>query len=63
VKISPIARKLAQEYGIDAATVTGTGPGGRVTKDDVLQVVEASKTAPAASAPAAGRETEDDPAW
>jgi pyruvate dehydrogenase E2 component (dihydrolipoamide acetyltransferase) len=53
VKISPIARKLAQEYGIDAATVTGTGPGGRVTKDDVLQVVEASKTAPAASALAA----------
>jgi pyruvate dehydrogenase E2 component (dihydrolipoamide acetyltransferase) len=53
VKISPIARKLAQEYGIDAATVTGTGPGGRVTKDDVLQVVEASTTAPAASAPAA----------
>jgi pyruvate dehydrogenase E2 component (dihydrolipoamide acetyltransferase) len=51
VKISPIARKLAQEYGIDAATITGTGPGGRITKDDVLQVVEASKTAPAAAAP------------
>ncbi|WP_089936493.1 dihydrolipoamide acetyltransferase family protein [Candidatus Entotheonella palauensis] len=47
VKMSPIARKLAQEYGIDAATVTGTGPGGRVTKDDILQVVEASKTAAA----------------
>ncbi|WP_089719657.1 dihydrolipoamide acetyltransferase family protein [Candidatus Entotheonella palauensis] len=53
VKISPIARKLAQEYGIDAATVTGTGPGGRVTKDDILQAVEASKTAPAAPAPSA----------
>jgi pyruvate dehydrogenase E2 component (dihydrolipoamide acetyltransferase) len=51
VKISPIARKLAQEYGIDAATVAGTGPGGRVTRDDILRVVEASQTAPAASTP------------
>ncbi len=50
VKISPIARKLAQEYGIDAATVTGTGPGGRITKDDILGAVEAAKTAPAAAA-------------
>ncbi len=57
VKISPIARKLAEEYGIDAATVAGTGPGGRITKDDILRVVEASKAAtvsvPAAGSPAA----------
>jgi pyruvate dehydrogenase E2 component (dihydrolipoamide acetyltransferase) len=53
VKISPMARKLAQEYRIDAATVAGTGPGGRVTKDDILRAVEAAKTSePASSEPA-----------
>jgi pyruvate dehydrogenase E2 component (dihydrolipoamide acetyltransferase) len=34
-KASPIARKLARELGIDLAAVTGSGPGGRITKDDV----------------------------
>lgn len=43
--ISPIARKLAEEYGIDAATVTGTGPGGRITKDDILRVAAAAPAA------------------
>jgi pyruvate dehydrogenase E2 component (dihydrolipoamide acetyltransferase) len=47
--ISPIARKLAEEYGIDAATVTGTGPGGRITKDDILRVAAAAAS-PAPSA-------------
>ncbi|MEZ5559013.1 MAG: 2-oxo acid dehydrogenase subunit E2 [Pseudomonadales bacterium] len=41
---SPIARKLARELGIDLAGVTGTGPGGRITKEDV----EAAAVAPAA---------------
>ncbi|MDP6668096.1 MAG: biotin/lipoyl-containing protein, partial [Dehalococcoidia bacterium] len=35
VKASPIARKLAEEKGIDLVTVPGTGPGGRITKSDV----------------------------
>jgi pyruvate dehydrogenase E2 component (dihydrolipoamide acetyltransferase) len=48
LKISPIARKLAEEYGIDPATVTGTGPGGRITKDDILGVVDAAPAAPPA---------------
>jgi len=53
LKISPIARKLADELGLDASTIQGTGPGGRITKDDVLRVAEAAKTAaPAAPAPA-----------
>jgi pyruvate dehydrogenase E2 component (dihydrolipoamide acetyltransferase) len=34
--ISPIARKLAGEKGLDIAKIQGTGPGGRITKDDVL---------------------------
>ena len=35
VDASPIARRLAQEQGVDLTVVNGTGPGGRVTKDDV----------------------------
>jgi pyruvate dehydrogenase E2 component (dihydrolipoamide acetyltransferase) len=51
LKISPIARKLADELGLDASTIQGTGPGGRITKDDVLRVAEAAKTAVPAAAP------------
>ena len=36
VKASPLARRLAREAGFDIAKITGTGPGGRVTRDDVL---------------------------
>ncbi|HET6484867.1 MAG TPA: dihydrolipoamide acetyltransferase family protein, partial [Spirochaetia bacterium] len=35
-RASPIARKLAADAGIDLATLTGTGPGGRVLKRDVI---------------------------
>ena len=33
---SPVARRLAEERGIDLSLIQGTGPGGRITKDDVL---------------------------
>jgi pyruvate dehydrogenase E2 component (dihydrolipoamide acetyltransferase) len=46
---SPLARRRASELGVDLATVQGTGPGGRITKDDV----EAAAAAPAASPSAA----------
>lgn len=36
VKASPLARRLAEEKGIDLAQVAGTGPNGRITKDDIL---------------------------
>ena len=48
VKISPIARKLCDELGIDPATVPGTGPGGRITREDVEKAVQAAP-APAAA--------------
>lgn len=35
LRVSPAARKLAEDLGIDPATVTGTGPGGRITMEDV----------------------------
>ena len=35
IKASPIARKIAEEKGVDIAAITGTGPGGRITKSDV----------------------------
>jgi pyruvate dehydrogenase E2 component (dihydrolipoamide acetyltransferase) len=35
IKISPLAKKLAQEHGIDVATLTGTGPEGRIVREDV----------------------------
>ncbi|MEG3582356.1 MAG: dihydrolipoamide acetyltransferase family protein [Chloroflexota bacterium] len=35
VKASPIAKKLAKDLGVDISKVQGTGPGGRITKEDV----------------------------
>jgi 2-oxoglutarate dehydrogenase E2 component (dihydrolipoamide succinyltransferase) len=50
--LSPAARKIAEENGLDANSIAGTGKGGRVTKEDVVAAVDAKKNAPAA-APAA----------
>jgi 2-oxoglutarate dehydrogenase E2 component (dihydrolipoamide succinyltransferase) len=55
--VTPLVRKLASDHGIDLSTVTGTGIGGRIRKQDVLAAAEAAKApepaAPAAQAPAA----------
>jgi 2-oxoglutarate dehydrogenase E2 component (dihydrolipoamide succinyltransferase) len=45
--LSPAARKIAEENGIDPGSIAGTGKGGRVTKEDVVAAVEAKKNAPA----------------
>ena len=55
IRRSPAARRLADELGIDLATIEGTGPGGRITKEDVRRVADAAPTT-ATSAPQAGRE-------
>ena len=54
VRASPLARRLAEEKGIDLARISGSGPGGRITRDDVLafdsQATEAAPASPAAEA-------------
>ena len=54
--LSPLVRKLATEHGIDLSQVTGTGTGGRITRNDVLGFVasqgQAASAAAAAPAPA-----------
>jgi pyruvate/2-oxoglutarate dehydrogenase complex dihydrolipoamide acyltransferase (E2) component len=60
-RASPFVRSLARKYGIDLAQVSGSGLGGRVTKDDILgfieqrgaQPVAEPAPAPVAAAPAA----------
>lgn len=49
----PAVRRFAREVGVDLTTVTGTGSGGRITRDDVLSVVrKAGQGNPTASTPA-----------
>jgi len=40
IRATPVARKLAKEMGIDLATITGSGPHGRVTREDVLSALK-----------------------
>ena len=55
--VTPLVRKLAAQHNVDLAQVTGSGVGGRIRKQDVLDAAKASApaadAAPAASAPAA----------
>jgi len=60
---SPLARKRAEALGVDLSTVMGTGPGGRITKEDVEAAAAggappAAAAAASAPAPAAAREDE-----
>ncbi|MFQ6026785.1 MAG: dihydrolipoamide acetyltransferase family protein [Dehalococcoidia bacterium] len=55
-RLSPAVRRLAREHGIDVARISGTGMGGRITRDDVLKFLEtgAAQPAPAPAAATAG---------
>ena len=60
VRASPVARRLAEERGYDLSLIAGTGPGGRITKDDVL-AHEPPAEEPAPAAPVA-EEAQETPA-
>jgi len=54
--LSPVVRRLVAEHNINPDDVPGTGPGGRITRDDVLDFIDhhaQAGTTPAAAAPAA----------
>lgn len=56
IKASPLAKKIAESEGVDLTAVSGTGPGGRIVKADVVAAPPASSPAPTSSpapAPAA----------
>jgi pyruvate dehydrogenase complex dihydrolipoamide acetyltransferase long form len=55
VAAGPALRRFAREVGVDLTLVSGTGPGGRITREDILNVVrQASKAAQVGSAPVPG---------
>ncbi len=49
VKISPVAKKLAQEHGIDIATLAATGPDGRIVREDVERAIATKSQEPRAA--------------
>jgi pyruvate dehydrogenase E2 component (dihydrolipoamide acetyltransferase) len=54
VRASPVARKIAEERGVDLSQIVGTGPGGRITREDVEGYVPDPSASPtSAPAPAA----------
>ncbi|HEX8694246.1 MAG TPA: 2-oxoglutarate dehydrogenase complex dihydrolipoyllysine-residue succinyltransferase [Longimicrobium sp.] len=63
---SPAARAIAAEHGVDLGTVRGSGPNGRITKEDVLRIIEDGRKAagapPREAAPAATPATAATPA-
>ena len=52
IRISPVARKLAEENVIDVTKVVGTGPGGRITREDIEKAIAAKGAAPPVEAAA-----------
>lgn len=47
VRASPLARRMAKERGVDLSSITGTGPGGRITEADIPEQVASALAAPA----------------
>ena len=49
-RVTPVARRLAERHGVDADRLPGTGPGGRVTKEDVKRAIDSGAAGAAAAA-------------
>ena len=60
--LSPVVRRLVSEHGLDPAQITGTGPGGRITRDDVLDHIDAKGAKPTAEAAPAAKSAPAAPA-
>jgi pyruvate dehydrogenase E2 component (dihydrolipoamide acetyltransferase) len=58
---SPLVRKIAREHGVSLSQVSGTGLGGRITKQDIMSFIEGQSSAPA-PAPAAQAQPASAPA-
>ena len=54
MRISPAARKLARAHGVDPSRIKGTGPGGRIVREDVMRAAQGDAK-PASSAVDEGR--------
>ena len=52
LKASPLARRLAKEHGVNLSSIAGSGPDGRVVRDDVLQAASAAPEISAVETPA-----------
>ena len=50
--LSPVVRRLVADHGIDINALIGTGPGGRITREDVLDFIDRTGSTPVAPAPA-----------
>jgi 2-oxoglutarate dehydrogenase E2 component (dihydrolipoamide succinyltransferase) len=50
-KSSPLVRRIAAEHGIDLSALSGSGIAGRVTKKDIIDVIESGEPAPASKGP------------
>ena len=51
--LSPVVRRLVSDHGIDVNSLVGTGPGGRITREDVLDFIDKNGSAPKVIANAA----------
>ena len=60
VKISPVAKALAEKLNIDYTAITGTGPNGRIVKEDIIALSESAAQATAAEPVQEGRIIEVD---
>ncbi|MCH2140053.1 MAG: 2-oxo acid dehydrogenase subunit E2 [Phycisphaerales bacterium] len=59
-RVTPVARRLAEQHGIDLQTIEGSGPGGRIVKRDVLAAADATAEVKAAVPPAAAKRPQEE---
>jgi len=62
ISAGPAVRRFAREVGVDLGRITGTGPGGRITREDVLHAVRHASQAAATTTEAAARKGPGEPA-